>query len=88
MHASKPQRVPLPTYPFERKRFWVEPTATAAVAAGPQETAPADFAPAGTADIGALIHRQLTLMTEQLQALDIAASGPTVAPARAQAIEE
>ena len=88
MHASKPQRVPLPTYPFERKRFWVEPTATVAVAAGPQETAPADFAPAGTADIGALIHRQLTLMTEQLQALDIAASGPTVAPARAQAIEE
>ncbi len=25
LHEVKPRRVPLPTYPFERKRFWVEP---------------------------------------------------------------
>lgn len=25
LHASTPRRVPLPTYPFERKRYWIEP---------------------------------------------------------------
>ncbi|MBV9773241.1 MAG: amino acid adenylation domain-containing protein, partial [Gemmatimonadetes bacterium] len=30
MHAhERPRRVPLPTYPFERRRFWVEPRAGA-----------------------------------------------------------
>ncbi len=84
MHAGRPKRVPLPTYPFERKRFWVEPAATA-----PATTTPAEsFASTDPDDIGALIHRQLTLMTEQLQALDIDASKPANTPARTQAIEE
>jgi phthiocerol/phenolphthiocerol synthesis type-I polyketide synthase E len=31
LHAGRtPYRVPLPTYPFERKRFWVDPAAPAA----------------------------------------------------------
>ena len=33
-HASRaPRRIPLPTYPFERKRFWVDPTPASTVAA-------------------------------------------------------
>ncbi len=28
---SRPQRIPLPTYPFERKRHWIEPTQQAPV---------------------------------------------------------
>jgi amino acid adenylation domain-containing protein len=29
--GSRPQRIPLPTYPFERKRHWIEPTQPAPV---------------------------------------------------------
>jgi acyl transferase domain-containing protein/acyl carrier protein len=35
-HAAAPRRVPLPTYPFERRRFWIEP--------GPRTAAPAPVA--------------------------------------------
>ncbi|HEX4965433.1 MAG TPA: amino acid adenylation domain-containing protein [Thermoanaerobaculia bacterium] len=50
VHAHEQRhRVPLPTYPFERQRFWLEParwvTATPAVAA-PAEPLPAEAAPA------------------------------------------
>ncbi|MEU6238306.1 type I polyketide synthase, partial [Kitasatospora sp. NPDC047058] len=37
--AENPVRVPLPTYPFERKRFWLDP-APAPAAAAPAESAP------------------------------------------------
>lgn len=30
--ASRPRRIPLPTYPFERERFWIEPPQRQAVA--------------------------------------------------------
>ncbi len=33
LHANEPlRRVPLPTYPFERQRFWIEPSETKAIA--------------------------------------------------------
>jgi len=51
------QRVPLPTYPFERKRFWVDPPAATAATAG---------APDG---VQQLIETQLQLMRQQLVAL-------------------
>ncbi|MFC8846049.1 MULTISPECIES: SDR family NAD(P)-dependent oxidoreductase [unclassified Micromonospora] len=34
------RRVPLPTYPFERRRYWVDPDPVEAVAAAPAETGP------------------------------------------------
>ncbi|MEU7575265.1 SDR family NAD(P)-dependent oxidoreductase [Micromonospora sp. NPDC049240] len=34
------RRVPLPTYPFERRRYWVEPDPVEQVAAAPAETGP------------------------------------------------
>ncbi|MEU2612181.1 SDR family NAD(P)-dependent oxidoreductase [Micromonospora sp. NPDC007271] len=34
------RRVPLPTYPFERRRYWVEPDPEEQVAAAPVETGP------------------------------------------------
>ncbi|MER7418914.1 SDR family NAD(P)-dependent oxidoreductase [Micromonospora peucetia] len=40
--GSDPQarRVPLPTYPFERRRYWVDPDPVQEVAAAPAETGP------------------------------------------------
>lgn len=34
------RRVPLPTYPFERRRYWVDPDPVTEVAAAPAETGP------------------------------------------------
>jgi acyl transferase domain-containing protein len=42
--AERRHRVPLPTYPFERQRFWVEP-GTAAEPAAPEASAPQQQAP-------------------------------------------
>jgi amino acid adenylation domain-containing protein len=44
---SRRRRVPLPTYPFERRRFWVDARAAPAVAApvAPVQVAPAPAAP-------------------------------------------
>jgi len=38
--AEAPQRVPLPTYPFERQRYWIEPGQTTTAAAAPQGKLP------------------------------------------------
>ncbi|SIM62595.1 type I polyketide synthase [Micromonospora cremea] len=38
------RRVPLPTYPFERRRYWIEPDPEQAVAAAPVETGPRPLA--------------------------------------------
>ena len=107
LHEGARRRVPLPTYPFERKRFWIEPAtaagpqpvsdagsatsaASAASAAGAAAAASLASAPtvASAADLGALIHRQLAVMTEQLKALDVDALQATHARAGAQAIED
>lgn len=64
------RRVPLPTYPFERKRHWVEPTAPHDVSAGTELASRTGTEPAGDVDeIEALIRRQLAVITEQLNAL-------------------
>jgi acyl transferase domain-containing protein len=79
---EKRRRIQLPTYPFERKRHWVEPVKEPdpALNSG-QGTVPANGArpsmdpnPAGDATITAgllenVIHQQLRLMTEQLEML-------------------
>jgi amino acid adenylation domain-containing protein len=42
LHGSPlPRRVPLPAYPFERKRYWIEPPASAAAGATSTALAPA-----------------------------------------------
>ena len=77
------RRVPLPTYPFERKRFWVQPRAlgagsqaSAAVASptpasatvqGPVAASATEAA--GNGDIEQLIRMQLALISEQLGAI-------------------
>jgi acyl transferase domain-containing protein len=53
LHAGRaPYRVPLPTYPFERKRFWVDPAASVAVPALAQSARPGGwmFAPVWVRD--------------------------------------
>jgi len=47
--AEKRRRVPLPTYPFERKRFWVEPAPLAPSAEVGPAPSPANALPAGVA---------------------------------------
>jgi len=74
--ARRPRRrVPLPTYPFERKRYWVEPARSdsrvgnTAVAAGngdPTATGASQEAIARTEE---LLRQQVQLMTEQLAVL-------------------
>lgn len=60
LHAQPLRRVPLPTYPFERKRFWIDAPPKQRSAASPTSTAPVDaVAPAP------VISQDLTLMTEQ-----------------------
>src|SRR5262249_18219423 len=44
-HGAAPARVPLPAYPFERKRFWIEAPASARAAHLPPASAAAPVAP-------------------------------------------
>ena len=82
--AGHRQRVALPTYPFERKRFWVEPMQLDRSSARGDADAPAaqglatasapgqgqNFAEAEFADgVERLIQQQLVLISEQLKAL-------------------
>lgn len=92
--AGHRQRVALPTYPFERKRFWVEPMPLdmgsargdadapeaqgAAMASAPLEVR--NSAEAEFTDgVERLIQQQLVLVSEQIKAL---AEGPTDQPVR------
>ena len=66
------RRVPLPTYPFERRRHAVEPRAPLARAAA----APAGPAPAGPGgEVQQILSKQLELMALQLEALATAPEG-------------
>lgn len=82
-HANeKRRRLPLPTYPFERKRYWIEPVDSPSTA----DTVQTGGAPVGsqasvdsrTTDVTAqppgplesVIHEQLRLMTEQLAMIE------------------
>ncbi len=54
VHGAPRRRVPLPTYPFERKRYWIDPVAASAtvpgVAVATTATADAPVEPAATAE--------------------------------------
>jgi len=84
LQAGHRQRVALPTYPFERKRFWVEPMAldmgvargdadapvAQCIAPAPVPVTAASFPEAGFADgVERLIQQQLVLISEQIRAL-------------------
>jgi acyl transferase domain-containing protein len=59
------RRIPLPTYPFERKRFWIEPERRSTVSALEIGTPRA----VTTAEIEAVIGEQLQLMSRQIEVL-------------------
>jgi len=72
--GEKRRRVPLPTYPFERERHWVEPAPAAmatnglAVAADGVENGDINNPPPQLL-VEQVIHEQLRLMTQQLEML-------------------
>ncbi len=78
------RRIPLPTYPFERKRYWVEPEPVPSIVVNPAPagmltigvrslTNPSDAVTADSppSQLERVIHEQLRLMTEQLDMLQI-----------------
>jgi acyl transferase domain-containing protein len=78
MQTGPRRRIALPTYPFERKRFWVEPAPLAADAASQASAAAGVEGPVGRgngsvaddsvpADIEELLQKQLALMAEQIK---------------------
>jgi acyl transferase domain-containing protein len=70
-HLVQPRRVALPTYPFERKRHWIEPT-EAAVSEVPVARATSEPAAVATepgSDLEALIAEQLRIMGKQIEVL-------------------
>lgn len=63
------RRVALPTYPFQRQTFWIDPApATAQNGHAPQKTEP--VAPPADTALGDLITHQLDLISEQLSVLE------------------
>jgi phthiocerol/phenolphthiocerol synthesis type-I polyketide synthase E len=63
------RRVPLPTYPFERKKHWVEPAHEPSTASPIQDAVqPGDYN-ISTNQLEQVIHDQLRQMTEQLDRL-------------------
>jgi amino acid adenylation domain-containing protein len=60
LHAQPLRRVPLPTYPFERKRFWIDAPPKQRGAASPASTAPIDAVASAP-----VTSRDLTVMTQQ-----------------------
>jgi phthiocerol/phenolphthiocerol synthesis type-I polyketide synthase E len=71
---EKRKRVPLPTYPFERERFWVEPGAAVGGTNGSASVSHVldDARKSGACPpvlIEQVIHEQLRLMTQQLDML-------------------
>ncbi len=66
-HSPGRRRIPLPTYPFDRRRHWIEP---ASVATAGTESRPTDGGRAVTErmSLEELIESQLEIMAEQLAA--------------------
>ena len=84
MQTGRRRRVPLPTYPFERKRFWAEPSAlalgndrgdadsapvSAAVAASLNASVAATHPVEPAIEMEQVLSQQIALMAEQLQVL-------------------
>ena len=83
MHAGARARVALPTYPFERQRFWIDPEpvrdavtsgADGTIArevplasSGPDADLPVETG--NTPRLELVIRRQLAVMAEQIEAL-------------------
>jgi acyl transferase domain-containing protein len=77
LQSGPRRRIALPTYPFERKRFWVQPRPLATPSAGQADAKQAVVttpdaqqpAAAATSDVEQLIRMQLALIAEQLGAM-------------------
>lgn len=76
LHGGRRRKVALPTYPFERKRHWIEPKApqASAAAGGAETVAPSkDPPPApklnGRGNVEELVRRQLEVVEAQLKAM-------------------
>ena len=67
--AEKRRRIPLPTYPFERKRFWIEP-APRSVTENEESSAP-DEEIAPSVDRGAQFLESLRRMLEELSGRNV-----------------
>jgi len=63
------RRVPLPTYPFERKRHWIEPVNANSSVSPIQNTAQSGENKLPSNNLEQVIHEQLRQMTEQLDRL-------------------
>lgn len=68
LHREPRRRIPLPTYPFERKRFWVEPKQTGAASRATVESAEQSSA-IGATNTERLVAQQLDLISAQISAL-------------------
>jgi acyl transferase domain-containing protein len=69
LHSGETRcRVSLPTYPFERRRFWVEPPALGAATTG-VDPAPAPVAASDEPDLEVVLRGQLEILSQQLQVL-------------------
>jgi phthiocerol/phenolphthiocerol synthesis type-I polyketide synthase E len=71
---TAPRRVALPTYPFERKRYWIEPRHAAIDGGGSAPLAADilsgdDFSDQPLSDVEALIEEQLRIMGKQIDVL-------------------
>ncbi|WP_411818967.1 type I polyketide synthase [Hyphococcus formosus] len=63
------RRVPLPTYPFERKRYWVDPKQNRAASASDVKAEEKPVGSANPTEVEELIQRQLGLISTQLNLL-------------------
>lgn len=63
---EKRRRIPLPTYPFERKRHWVEPISPRVSATAIPAAMPAADPDASPGQLEEIIQQQLRLMNDQL----------------------
>jgi amino acid adenylation domain-containing protein len=69
LHSGETRcRVSLPTYPFERRRFWVEPPALGAATTG-VDPAPAPIPASDEPDLEVVLRGQLEILSQQLQVL-------------------
>ena len=73
LHGADTRRVALPTYQFERKRFWIDPPASGAMTVSTQSTTTPGKAAAAADpaidEVERLIHQQIQLVSQQLKAM-------------------